>query len=311
MTKEKKMINFAAHRKIYFGISVTMVIISLLATFLGVDLAIEFKGGTIISYSYDGEIAVDKAKEDIEEIVASQINIQQGDTMDGTAKTLTITFSSENGLTAEKQSTLTNKLAEIYSENNFKLLDSNDISPTSGKEFFLKCLFAVAFASVLLILYIAWRFKKISGWSAGVFAILSLIHDVIISYGAYILLGFEINANFMAVILTILGCSINNTIVVYDRIRENTKLMPRATYSELVNTSVNQSFTRSLRTSIASISSMIVVCVVAYISNIETIITFAFPMIIGMAIGVYSSLCLSPALWLSWRERSGKKPKKA
>lgn len=311
MTDKKKMIDFASHRKIYFGISITFVVISLLATFLGVDLAIEFKGGTIISYSYEGNINVNKAKSDIEEIVNSQINLQQGDTMDGDAKTLTITFSSEQGLTAEKQSALTSKLTETYSDNSMKLLDSNDISPTSGKEFFAKCLFAVAVASLLLILYIAWRFKKISGWSAGVFAIMALIHDVIISYGAFILMGFEINANFMAVILTILGCSINNTIVVYDRIRENTKLMPRVPLSELINVSVNQSFKRSIRTTVASVSSMIIVCIVAYVSNIETIITFAFPMIIGMALGAYSSLCLSPALWLTWQEKYGKKAKKA
>ena len=311
MAKVMKMRNFTGKKKVFFTISIILVACSLLLTVFGVELAIEFKGGTIVTYGYEGDMDPNSAKSDIESIVNTTINIQQGDSMNSDSKTITISFSSNEGLSAEKQGELTTKLQEKFEGNKIELLDSNDVSPSSGKEFFLKCLVAVLFAALLLILYIAFQFKKISGWSSGVFAIIALLHDVIITYGFFIACRFEINANFMAVVLTIFGCSINNTIVVYDRIRENRKLMGRVTMNELVNTSINQSLTRSIRTSVSTVSSMVIICVVSYVCGVTSILSFAFPMIIGMAIGTYSSLFLAPTLWLAWQQRGGNAQKRA
>ncbi|MGN0605657.1 MAG: protein translocase subunit SecF [Oscillospiraceae bacterium] len=308
--KDSKQIDFVSKKKVFFTASLVFIVLSAAMTFIGVDVDIEFKGGTIISYSYDGDINTSDAQAKIEEIVNSSVNIQTGDLFDSDRKNLTISFVSNDGLTAEKQNELTDSLKEIYAENEIELLDSNDVSPTAGREFFLKCLVAVIFSSILLIIYIALRFSKIGGISAGVCAVITLIHDVLIVYGIYIILGFSINSNFMAVILTILGYSINDTIVIYDRIRENRKLRPKAKLNELVNLSINQSIARSLRTSITTIVSMLSIVIVSLVFGVSSILSFAVPLIFGMAIGTYSSLCIASPLWVWWNERKEKKAKK-
>lgn len=300
---DAKRYNFTGKRKIFYIISVVLVAISILVTFLGVNVAIEFKGGTMITYSFSGDIDSNEAKSKVEEIAQSSVNIQQGELFQSEKKKLSISFVSSEGFTAEKQSALTEALQEIYSENDIEILDSTDVAASSGRDFFVKCLVAVAFSAVILILYIAFRFKRISGWSSGVCAVIALVHDIIVTYGFFVIAGFEINSNFIAVVLTILGCSINNTIVIYDRIRENKKLMPVGDINDLVNISTTQSMTRSFRTSITTVVTMIIISVVASIYGVTSILSFSVPIIIGMIVGTYSSLCLAPSLWVSWQTK--------
>ncbi len=310
MIKENtvKIYDIIGKKKIFLTISSILILISIISTFFGLKVAIEFKGGTMISYSYINEIDSKEAQSRIEEVLNNKILLQQGDLFNSDRKNLTITLVSTDGISSDLQNNLTSALKEQFSENDIQILDSNDVSPSSGREFFIKCLVAVAFSALILILYIAFRFKRISGWSAGVFAVLALLHDIIITYGGFVLLGFEINSNFMAVILTILGYSINDTIVVYDRIRENKHLMGQSTpLDKLVNTSVSQSFARSINTSLTTIASMAVISVVAYIYGINSILSFSVPLLIGMTVGTYSSLFFAPVLWVSWQTRKGKK----
>ena len=120
------------------------------------------------------------------------------------------------------------------------------------------------------------------------------------------LCGFEINANFMAVLLTIFGYSINNTIVVYDRIRENQALLPKkSTIAELVNASASQTLRRSIRTSITTLVTMIVISVVAGVCHVDDIMSFSVPMVFGLLAGTFSSQCIAPTLWVWWNEKRG------
>ena len=163
---------------------------------------------------------------------------------------------------------------------------------------------AVLLAFIVTIVYIAFRFKRISGWSAGVFAIIGLIHDIIMVFGAFVIFGYEINANFMAVVLTILGYSINDTIVVYDRIRENKKTLGRSVpVDELVNISITQSITRTINTSITTITAMLCVSIVATIFGITSILSFSTPLILGMISGCYSTICICCPLWVMWQKK--------
>jgi len=147
-------------------------------------------------------------------------------------------------------------------------------------------------------------FKRISGWSAGVFAIVALLHDLIIVFGTFVLCGFELDANFVAVILTILGYSVNDTIVVYDRIRENQSLLPNTTpLPELVNISLSQTMRRTIRTSITTIAAMLIVTILATVNHVDSILRFSIPMTVGMISGCYSSLALAPTLWTAWKTR--------
>ena len=221
---------------------------------------------------------------------------------------------SNSGLTADKQILLTNTLTEKYADNNLELIESTDVSPSAGKEFFSKCIVAAVFAAIVLIIYIAVRFKNIGGWLAGVCAVAALLHDIIVVYGTFIVCGMEIDANFMAVVLTIFGYSINSTIVIYDRIRENQKLYGKKfSLGELTNLSVNQSMTRSINTNVTTVSAMIVISIVAMVYGVNSIISFSFPMTMGLISGAYSSTCIAGPLWV-WLEekKAGKgKPKAA
>ena len=152
---------------------------------------------------------------------------------------------------------------------------------------------------MVIIIYIAIRFKKIGGWSAGVCSVLALCHDLLTALAASVLFGFEFNSNIVAVILTILGYSINNTIVIYDRIRENRSLYPKATLNELINMGCSQSLTRSIRTSITTIGTMLVVTVVVFVSGYTSLLSFSVPLVFGLISGTYSSLFVAPVTW-SW-----------
>lgn len=301
-------IDFIGHKKIYFIISSVLIVSIIACTFIfGIDLSIQFKGGTIISYSYTGDVDLSAFEKDAGSITGLQTTASLGTNFQTDMKTIQLSISSKDGLTANKQFELSNSLKEKYADNNLVVIESNDVNPSTGIEFFEKCIVAVIFATIVLIIYIGLRFKRISGWSAGVMAILSLFHDVIIAYGTFVIFHMPIDANFMAVVLTILGYSINDTLVIYDRIRENKKLLGKNfPLRELVNKSINQSLTRSLNTSITTISAMIIVSIIAYVCNVRSIISFSFPMIIGMISGVYSTLCIACPLWITWLERKGK-----
>lgn len=139
---------------------------------------------------------------------------------------------------------------------------------------------------------------------AGICAIIALFHDIIIVYGTFVVLGMEIDANFMAVILTILGYSVNDTIVIYDRIRENKSLYKNnLTLSQLTDLSTNQSLTRSINTSVTTIFAMICVTIVAMMRGVESIISFSLPMTVGLVVGTYSSLFLAAPLWVVLEEK--------
>ncbi|HAJ97218.1 MAG TPA: protein translocase subunit SecF [Ruminococcus sp.] len=306
--KETKQFHFSENKKTFFIISAVLVVASLLTTLKGVEVSIDFKGGTIVSYSYSGDLNETACQSAIESILNTPVTLQKGESFDADTNILTVSFSYDESLTLEQQENMLNAMLETYPDNNIQELESNDVSPSSGREFFAKCIVAVIFAALLLIIYIALRFKKISGWSAGIFTIITLLHDIIITYGSFVLCGFEIDSNFMAVVLTIFGYSINNTIIVYDRIRENQKLMGQdTTVAELVNSSASQTMRRSLRTSITSVSTMIIISVVASVFNVNSILSFSVPMTFGLIAGTYSSQCIAPTLWVWWNEHLNNK----
>lgn len=305
---DKKVIKFIEHRKILFAIPIAIFVITVIVNIiLGLEVAIEFRGGTMLTYSYTGEIDTAAVQSVVEGEGHGAVNVTVGSALNSSLETVQISFASSEGLTADKQTELTNKLQEQFKDNQLVLVNSQDVNPTSGMEFFLKCLVAVLFSFVLLVIYIAFRFKKIGGLSAGVFALVALVHDIFMVYAVFVYLRFPIDANFMAVVLTTLGNSINNTIVVYDRVRENRTLygtsMP---LRDLVNLSITQSLKRSFNTTITTGMAVLSICVVCAICGVTSIMSFAIPMVIGLIFGTYSSLCISGPLWVLWQEKFGK-----
>jgi len=305
---EKKTIDFIGKRKILFIIPIIAFIATIVGTIvLGVDMSIEFKGGTMLTYSYEGTVDTNAIKSTVEGQGFGAVNVITGSAVNGSMETVQVSFSSSEGLTADVQKELTDKLQETYKDNKLELVNSQDVNPTSGFEFFLKCAVAVIFSFILLVIYIAFRFKKIGGLSAGIFSLVALIHDIVMVYAVFVFCGFPIDANFMAVILTILGNSINNTIVVYDRVRENRNLYGTSMeLRELVNLSITQSVTRAINTTLTTAFAVIAICVVCAICGVTSIMTFAIPMAAGLIFGTYSSLCIAGPLWVLWQEKFGK-----
>ncbi len=307
---ETKVYDFCSKKKMILGIVIACVLALVIGIIVrGVDFAIEFEGGTVITYDYTNDVDTNEVKSIVNGIVNTNVDVRTGENIESDGKQLTVSFTSETGLTADRQSELTAALQEAFPDSAIELSDSNDVSPSSGREFLLKCVVAVIFAAVLIILYIALRFRKIGGWSAGVCSIFALIHDLIVALAASIICGFEINSNIVAVILTILGYSINNTIVIYDRIRENKQLMPKASLNELINLGCTQSLTRSIRTSVTTIGTMVIVTIVVLISGYTSLLSFSVPLVFGLISGTYSSIFVAPVTWSWWKGKSDSKKK--
>jgi preprotein translocase subunit SecF len=160
---------------------------------------------------------------------------------------------------------------------------------------------------LVIILYVWWRFKAVNGLSAGIFGVVALIHDVLIMVAVYIIFKIPLNESFIAATLTVIGYSMNDTVIIYDRIRENNRLLKKTAIAELVNRSVVQTLNRSINTVVTTLISIIIVFIFASINNIQSLREFTFPLIIGFASGVYSSIFIAGALYVDWMEHKEKK----
>ncbi|WP_294753814.1 protein translocase subunit SecF [uncultured Ruminococcus sp.] len=306
-----KVYNFCSKKKLILGVIIAVLVVFIAGAIIrGIHLAIEFKGGTLITYTYQGEINTNDVASTVKDIVGSTVTVRTGESLDSGGKQVTISFTSDQGLTADRQTELTTALREKFTDNDLVIYDSNDVNPASGREFLLKCFIAVLFAAFIVIIYIAIRFRNIGGWSAGICSIFALCLDIFVAFTTTIVCGFSIDSNIVAVILTILGYSINNTIVIYDRIRENRKLMPKASLNELINVSCTQSLTRSIRTSVTTIGTMLIITIVVLATGYKSLLSFSVPLMMGLISGTFSSLFVAPVTWSWWKNKSAAKKKK-
>lgn len=306
-------INFIGNRKKFYTFSCALIAVVLVfCGIFGVKMDVEFKGGSMITLAYEGDADLNDLKSTIgTELGKSNLTLQTGSDISGN-QTLTVTLPGSDTLTTEQLDNLLAALNEQYPDNNFVQNEVSNVDATIGKEFLLKSVVSLVAACVLILLYVAYRFRKIGGLKAGSTAIVALLHDMFVVFGVFVLLRIPLNGNFIAALLTILGYSINDTVVIYDRIRENSALYGKKQMSlaELVNLSVNQSFARSLMTSITTCLALGVVCVVSVIYRLDSIYSFAFPLLFGMVSGVYSTICIATPLWVDWKNKK-KAAKKA
>lgn len=301
-------IKFFENRKIFFTISLGIMAIGLIFNVIfGTQLDIQFTGGAMIKYSYTGTIdqnAVEKIAQDVtkKEVSVRVLTDVKSASGGAAADNISISFAGTDSITVDNQKAIAAQLTAKYPTANFQVVDSSSVNPTMGHSFFLKCIAAILLASLILIIYIALRFKKIGGMSAGVMAIIALIHDILMVYFTFIIFRIPLNDSFIAVVLTILGYSLNDTIIIYDRIRENRKLLgPKTPYSVLVNTSINQTFTRSLYTAGCTFLAIATVFIVGNVYGLSSVTTFALPMMVGVVTGCYSSVCVAGPLYVMWQ----------
>ena len=307
-------INFIGNRKKFYTFSCALIAIVLVfCAVFGVKMDVEFKGGSMVTLSYEGDVDLPSLKSEIgSQLGQNDLTLQTGSDISGN-QTLTVTLPGSQTLTTEQLDDMLTAINEAHPENNFEQNEVSNVNATIGKEFLFKSLVALVAACVLILAYVAFRFRKIGGLKAGSTAIVALLHDMFVVFGVFVILRIPLNGNFIAAVLTILGYSINDTVVIYDRIRENSALYSKKQMglAELVNLSVNQSFSRSLMTSITTCLALGVVCVVSVIYRLDSIYTFAFPLLFGMVSGVYSTICIATPLWVDWKSKKKAAQKEA
>lgn len=196
-----------------------------------------------------------------------------------------------NELDAKQASDVKQALADKYGV--IKVISEDKVSATVGSELLGSSLQALLIAAVLMLIYISFRFELLSGLSA----VLALVHDVLIMLSMYAIFRLPVNTSFIAAMLTIIGYSINATIVIFDRIRENTKYLKKETFSNIVNTSIWQSMGRSINTTVTTLIAIVMI----YILGVTSVREFALPIIIGLLCGTYSSIFLAGSFWCLFR----------
>lgn len=294
------------YRKIFYTISGLMVLASIAAiAFYGLNLGIDFKGGSMVEISYESNRpTVTTLNEAFKGLNLGSVSIQP------TGEQGFILRLRE--VTNEERATLL-QAASLNNTAPVTEVQSSIIGPALGRELAQKGLIAIAIVSLLIILFIAIAFRHVSkpvaSWKYGLIAIATLIHDITIPTGVFAYLGAtrgtEIDALFITAILTILGLSVNDTIVVFDRIRENLRLRIAPYFEDTVGISLSQTFTRSINTSLTVI--LVLLCL--YFFGGPTTKDFALVLTIGMVVGTYSSIFIASPLLVTWQKWSEKHSK--
>jgi len=308
------MIDFIGKRKYFFGLSLILIVIGLIFLFVnGLELDIQFQGGTLLKVempddTFDAdEIAVTVGNELNKAVTAQKMKTFNPDNAEEAIDMLMLKVSSKDALSDDEISQVINLLREKYNVKPDAQNQVQSVQPFIGQEMLKDGLLAAIISSVAIIFYVWWRYRIISGLSAAVMALVALFHDILIMFLIYPVFRIPVNESFIAAMLTILGYSVNDTIIVYDRIRENRKLYRKADLKELVNMSTTQTLSRSINTTITTLTSVVCVYIFASVNNIQSLKEFTFPLIIGLVSGSYSSIFIASPLWEMWQTYRAKK----
>ncbi len=313
----KKDIDFNKSFKPFAIIYAAVIIIGILVSVIfGVKLDINFKGGTVITYNYivdeaneAPDLKIEEVKKLAEEKLGVSATVTKGSAIAVEANTLTVSLVKNKSIDTDSMEELTKALTDAYPKNSIELYDSTSVSPTLATTFFLKSLAAVLLTAVLVVVYVGFRFRKIGGVTAGLTALVALVIDILVAFFACPIFGLEIDSNFIAVVLTILGYSLNDTIVVYDSVREYKAKISDKPLGELVNLSLNRVKIRNIVTTTTTVLAVTTIIVVAEIYGLTSLRTFAIPMLFGLVSGCISSLFISTPLWVIWRNKLDNKTK--
>lgn len=287
--------NIIGRRKIWYLISLILIVPGIIGLILwGLPLGIDFKGGTLVDIQYQSNLDINLISAKLKEIGIKNLNIQPG-----SENSFLIRTEPLDNLTTQKMTQALSEIGEGYKLNR---LDS--VGPTVSSDLKLKAIISVLLASLAIIIYIAIAFRKVpkpaNSWRFGVCAVLALMHDMLFVVGSFAILGhffgYEINSLFITALLTIMGFSVHDTIVVFDRIRENLRKSPSLDFETNVNNSIIQTLNRSLNTSFT----VLLVLLALYLLGGETLKDFMLVLLIGIAIGTYSSIFNAPPLLVSW-----------
>ena len=282
-------------RAIWYTISAVLVAVSItIVLVFGLRLGIDFTGGSLLQIRYT------EARPDTAAIESQLTSLNLGELLIEPSGEDTIIIKTRF-VSDDERVAIVAALGDTVVEESFE-----SIGPTIGQELRSKAISAIALVVLAIIVYITWAFRGVSkgpvpAWAFGISAVIALIHDIAIPLGLFALLGHyygvEINVMFITALLTVLGFSVHDTIVVFDRIRENLHRSSRSTFAGVIEESVEQTLMRSLNTSMT----VIIVLGVLFLFGGESIRYFVLALLVGIGIGTYSSICIASPLLLLWQ----------
>ncbi len=309
------MLNIVQSRKIWFVVSGLLCLLSIASLIIwGLNPAVDFTGGSLLEVQFKQTVPASVA--DIQTTLSGlnlgDISVQIAEDNNAIIRSKPLTEDQHQSVLSALKSAYSSvapeeieglPLGDVIQENRFE-----SVGPTIGQEMQAKAKWAITLAVIMIILYVAWAFRKISkvvsSWKYGVGAIVALLHDILIVAGVFAVLGhfagFEVDVLFITALLTVLGYSVNDTIVVYDRTRENLHKHPGVSFADTVNRSVNETLARSINT----VFTTLIVLAAVFIWGGPSIKHFILALIIGIVSGGYSSIFVASNLLVSWERWS-------
>ncbi len=263
----------------------------------GLKFGIDFEGGTLVQLKFPEVPAIDSIRSGLKEIGLADSTIQEF----GSPDTILIRVEIADGELKEMGTRIKKALEETKGFTGIIIERVEMVGPKVGKDLRIKAMLSILYAIIGIVIYISWRFEL----QYAIAAIIALIHDVLITMGAFSVLDKEFTLVIVAAFLTIIGYSLNDTIVVFDRIRENTRRRSKESLSDVINTSINQTLSRTLLTS----GTTLLVVVALFVLGGEIIHDFSFALLVGVVVGTYSSIFIASVFLLYWESRAH--PKRA
>ena len=304
--KEPKVRGYVKFSKVAYTISIIAIAAGLIAlpvfkskTGSTLNYSLEFTGGTSMTVNFEERYDLAKAESDILPVIAKAANISEAD-----VQVQNVQNSNEIVFKTSELSNDQREAVQTALEDNFKIKEFNmeNISSTISSEMQRNAIVSVLIATILMLIYIAIRFSDVKFGAA---AVVALLHDVLVVFAVYSIGRLSVGNTFIACMLTIVGYSINATIIIFDRIRENMVTMNKDSYATIVDTSISQTLTRTIYTSLTTF----VMVFVLYIMGVTSIKEFALTLMCGIVCGAYSSVCITGPLWYMLKTKMGKQDK--
>ena len=292
-------LDIAGRSKIWFAISTVVIVAGLICMFTkGFNFGIDFTGGTIVDLKFERPVAIAEVRTSLAKFGLEGSQIQLSGAEAGVTEAENVMIRTTDMEEAQRKEVMAAIKTDV---GNYDVLREEKVGATIGGELITNAVLALVVSWALIIAYVAYRFE----WRFGVAAVLALVHDILIVLAVFSFTGRQIDSSFIAALLTIVGYSINDTIVIFDRIRENLKLHFRrgGDVNKLVNTSVFQTLTRSLYT----VFTVMFTTFALYFFGGDTTKDFAFALLVGFGSGCYSSIFIASPLWVVLRKMGDKK----
>ena len=328
---ENKNINLVEKRKIWFILPFIVVLIAIISGFIHgfisgspLNLSMDFASGYSLTVNYGAGLTVDNQSEKEDEITAIIEGFTSGEgqhyglkvdsfsrqsNKDESESSLNVKYKGIKGASVSAMETINKDLATELEEKLFAgdiysgtVRPASSVSPTVSSELLINASCAILLALVLMLVYIAIRFELLSGISA----IICLAHDLLIMLAFMVIFQIPISSTFIAALITILGYSINNTIIIFDKIRDQLKgnALKNRSYSFIANNSIMKTMVRSINTTGTTLITVVMVLIMSLIFSVESMVIFCIPLIVGLLAGTFSSILLAPSIWSMWKSRT-------